>query len=572
MSFTAISMTASLICDTNSENLPLSARQELLGHMDSCVENARQFLKTPESKAAHGGLKEGFQTALASFYSRQDRHADAEKLFTEALVYQRRELGNFHIETMCTMNELGALYLKMGDVENAEFMLTESLRAKERALGPDHPRTLNTVTNIGNLYSLQLQLGKATEMYQRALEGYTKLHGPKHKSVAEAWNNLGEISMKQGRFSVAQEQFATALETVHVSAGGDTDFILYLKSNLALIYKFEKFFTRAKDLYSEVIEGRSAMLGVGHSSTLQSMCEMGDVFLAEGNKQGAEVWYARGKASVERKRKAERELEAGEKAVKTKAEEDVGFNTIWTDLPLGRTGTCWRTLTRSHKKPDPPDAPFLTSTIPRLAESDDDDGMDLDPYPPSQQTSRADEDHIMSNAPSALREPQQPSQRFVVDRVGHYYAQSMRVPPPTHAYGSPPPPQGSHGRSWGGPLNPRSGPSPSSNLPPTDNPASPYGSFDRLGSHPGPDHSPNASQHRSWNADRSGSSRSQRAGASFFDPPSRVRVGWRQPQVRSYDDAAADRLGWPEPNILDHQPQCEYIERGGVCMHNVFHF
>src|SRR5947207_2085688 len=142
MSFTAISMTASLIRDTDCENLPLFARQELLGHIDSCVENAQQFLTTPKSKAAHGGLKEGFQTVLASFYSRQDRYADAEKLFTEALVYQKRELGNFHIETMCTMNELGALYLQMGHIEKAEFILTESLRAKERALGPDHPPTL----------------------------------------------------------------------------------------------------------------------------------------------------------------------------------------------------------------------------------------------------------------------------------------------------------------------------------------------------------------------------------------------------------------------------------------------
>jgi hypothetical protein len=93
MAFNAITKTATCIPDTDSEDLPLSARQELLGHMDSCVENAQQFLKTPESKTAHGGLKEGFQTVLASFYSRQDRHADAEKLFTEALVYQKRELG-----------------------------------------------------------------------------------------------------------------------------------------------------------------------------------------------------------------------------------------------------------------------------------------------------------------------------------------------------------------------------------------------------------------------------------------------------------------------------------------------
>jgi tetratricopeptide (TPR) repeat protein len=420
MSFNAISMTASLIRDTDSENLPLSARQELLGHVDSCVENAHQFLKTPESKTAHGGLKEGFQTALASFYSRQDRHADAEKLFTEALVYQQRELGNFHIETMCTMNELGALYLKMGDVENAKFMLTESLQAKERVLGPDHPRTLNTVNNIGNLYSLQLQLGKATEMYQCALEGYTKLYGPKDKLVAEAWNNLGEISMMQGRFPVARERLTTALETVDVYAGGDMAFTLYLKSNLALLLKFEKSPTLAKDLYFEVIEGRSAMLGMGHSSTLQSMCEMGDVLLAEGNKQGAEVWYAMGKASVERRRKAERELEAGEKA------------------------------------------------------------MDLDPYPLPQQTSRADEDHIISNTP------------FLVDRVGHCMTQCGRP------FGR------SFGRSWGSFTQAQ----PLIQSPAYGFPAPPHGSFNLLDSHPGPGYGSNASQRRAgrWrrNAKRGG--------------------------------------------------------------------
>lgn len=468
MSFNAISMTASLIRDTDSENLPLPARQELLGCVDSCVENAQQFLKTPESKTAHGGLKEGFQTVLASFYSRQDRHADAEKLFTEALVYQKRELGNFDIETMCTMNELGALYLKMGDVENAEFMLTESLRAKERALGPDHPRTLNTVNNIGNLFSLQLQLGKATEMYQCALEGYTKLYGPKDKSVAKAWNNLGEISMKQGRFPEARERFAAALEY----AGGDRAFILYLKSNLALIYKFEKFFTLAKDLYFEVIEGRSEMLGVGHSLTLQSMCEMGDVFLAEGNKQGAGVWYAMGMASVERRRKAERELEAGEKASKTKTEEDVGFNPIWADLPSRRIGICLRNLTRIHKMPDPPGVPFLTSTILRLAEGDNDDGMDLDPYPPPQQTSRADEDHIMSNTPWISREPQQPSP-FFVDRVGYCLVQCSRLRLPSFGWAE------------------RLVQSPAYGFP-----APPHGSFDRLDSHPGPGYGSNASQRR----------------------------------------------------------------------------
>src|SRR5438045_9781191 len=127
MSLTSISMTASLIRDTYSENLPLQALQELLGHIDSCVENARQYMKTDESRRLYGGLKEGFQTVLSTFYGSHDRHADAEKLLTEALACQQMELGSYHVETMCTMNELGALYLEMGKVAHAEDLLTQAL-------------------------------------------------------------------------------------------------------------------------------------------------------------------------------------------------------------------------------------------------------------------------------------------------------------------------------------------------------------------------------------------------------------------------------------------------------------
>ncbi|KAH0541470.1 hypothetical protein FGG08_004080 [Glutinoglossum americanum] len=317
LTFTAISMTASLIRDTDPENLPLQTRQELLGHVDSCAENTQQYMKTDESRRLYGGLKEGFQTVLATFYGSHDRHADAEKLFTEALACQQMELGLYHVETMCTMNELGALYLEMGKVVNAEGMLKQSLLAKEIALGPDHPRTLNTVNNIGNLYSLQLELDKAAMMYQRTLQGYTKIHGPQHKTVAEAWNNLGEVSMKQGNFTTAEQQFKTALEMVQTLDGSDSTFILYIKSNLALVYKFERRYDVAIELYNQIITGRTSMLGLNHSSALRSMCELGDVYLAAGELDQAENCYVNGKASVERKKKAQLELKAQEDASET---------------------------------------------------------------------------------------------------------------------------------------------------------------------------------------------------------------------------------------------------------------
>jgi tetratricopeptide (TPR) repeat protein len=277
-------------------------------------------MRTDESRRLYGGLKEGFQTVLATFYGIHDRHADAEKLFTEALACQQIELGSYHVETMCTMNELGALYLEIGKVANAEDMLNQTLRVKEISLGPDHPRTLNTVNNIGNLYSLQLQFDKAAEMYQRTLQGYTKIHGPRHKAVAEAWNNLGEVSMKQGNFATAGQQFKTALEKAPTLKDSDSVFVLYVKSNLALAYKLERRYDIATELYSQIIVGRTLMLGPNHSSTLQSICELGDVHLSAGELDQAENCYVNGKASAERRKNAQLELKAREDVSETHAE------------------------------------------------------------------------------------------------------------------------------------------------------------------------------------------------------------------------------------------------------------
>lgn len=295
-------MTSSLIQSFDREKLSLQTRQELLAHIDACVDNAARYLTSDEALVTYGGFIEGFQTTFATFYGDHDRYEDAEKLFLKSLILQQQKLGNENIATLSTLNNLGALYLDARQLGKAKASLDLALQVKEIMLGPDHPRTLNSVNNMGNLLALQMKYDEATQMYQRTLEGYSKIHGPMHKTVLESLNNLGEIAMKKGDLQKAEQTFKTAFTKARtLSEGKDDSLVLYIASNVALVYKLQRRYKEAVQIYADVVTGRERLLGAKHSSTLQSMCEVADVYTIIGDEESANEWYQKGNASLERR-------------------------------------------------------------------------------------------------------------------------------------------------------------------------------------------------------------------------------------------------------------------------------
>jgi tetratricopeptide (TPR) repeat protein len=301
---TAIKMTSDLIIVQDVESLALQSRQQLLAHADTCIENYRELKDRTNDKMDFGGLLEGCQTTFATFYGRHDRYQDAEKLFLETLDCQLRRLGQLNLATLRTMNNLAAMYLDVRNLERAEPLLLETLEKKEEVLGPRNPITLNTVNNLGNLYAMQSLFDKATDLYTRTLHGYAETYGPNHKTVIEAYNNLGEVAMKRGRLGKANSMFKTAM--VRIRSMEETDLTLYIKSNIAVVLKLQGKYRQSIRLYEKVIQGRESLLGTDHSSTLMSMCELGDVYLACGQGDKADEWYSRGKADDIRRRQGSR--------------------------------------------------------------------------------------------------------------------------------------------------------------------------------------------------------------------------------------------------------------------------
>lgn len=292
------------------ESIQLDLRQEVLGAIDCCLLNSKQHIHNIEDRFQYAGFFDGFQTTFATFYGQHDRFSDAIKLFNEALtgrgLSKQAELPP--TVKMRTMNNLCVVYLYTKQLEEAQDMLEKTLCAKQDVLGPTHPLTMNTINNIGNLYVMRGRFEEARSMYYLAEAGFIRSYGREHKAVVHIMCNLGEISLKLGDLEDAKQYFAAALETLNKLSSGDNALALYLKSNLALVYKFQGNYLDSIKQYREVILGREVLFGNDHSATLIAKCELGDTLLAAGNDDEAEKCYEGGKACPERRERGQREV------------------------------------------------------------------------------------------------------------------------------------------------------------------------------------------------------------------------------------------------------------------------
>jgi len=65
------------------------------------------------------------------------------------------ELGESHINTLATMNNLAAAYDSQGKHRDAEVLYKQCLDKQKTVLGENHPSTLNTMSNLALMYDSQ---------------------------------------------------------------------------------------------------------------------------------------------------------------------------------------------------------------------------------------------------------------------------------------------------------------------------------------------------------------------------------------------------------------------------------
>ncbi|GMH90887.1 hypothetical protein TrST_g5937 [Triparma strigata] len=133
-----------------------------------------------------------------------------------------RALGDEHVLTLDTLEQLGSELRQNGELEPARKVWWKCWNERERVLGKYDEKTLRTVNNLGIVYYELERYEVALECYNLALDGFEKTLGMTHPTTLETVMNIASV-LDEGfkDYGKAEELFQRALEGKETQLGKD---------------------------------------------------------------------------------------------------------------------------------------------------------------------------------------------------------------------------------------------------------------------------------------------------------------------------------------------------------------
>jgi len=128
-----------------------------------------------------------------------------------AVAQERKTAGANSAELSASLNNLGALKSRMGDVNGAIEGLEESLAIAYR-LDPNDNHTGVIENNLGANYMKAQNFPKAAEHLNRAIDMLTKLYGADSVRLMQVNRNLAALYTRTGQFALAWKAYEFSLK------------------------------------------------------------------------------------------------------------------------------------------------------------------------------------------------------------------------------------------------------------------------------------------------------------------------------------------------------------------------
>lgn len=240
---------------------------------------------TPVSGAT---LKEAkrLNAQVAAFY-KQGRYTEAIASAEKALKIVKEVLGEKHLGTAASYNNLGVIYISMGNYRKALPMCNKALLIKKEVLGEKHPSTATSYSNLGKLYESMNDYGKAEPLLQKALAIHKETLGEKHPSTATSYSNLGTLYKSMSDYGKAEPLLQKALVIKKKTLDEKHPSTATSYSNLGLLYESMGDYSKAESLLRKSLAIKKEALGETHPSTVTNYNNLGEIYLAMGKVDAA---------------------------------------------------------------------------------------------------------------------------------------------------------------------------------------------------------------------------------------------------------------------------------------------
>jgi tetratricopeptide (TPR) repeat protein len=155
--------------------------------------------------------------------AQRDQWQDALRCWKNALEIRTQVLGEDHLDTANTANNIGIALGKLERTEEAIQYLQQALEIR-KAHAASSSLVAATYHNMGNVYQQANQLKDAIHCFYQSKKLQEELVGPDHVNVARAYISMGHTYLVALQYKDACEAYGDALE-VFVRAGLESDHV-----------------------------------------------------------------------------------------------------------------------------------------------------------------------------------------------------------------------------------------------------------------------------------------------------------------------------------------------------------
>lgn len=219
----------------------------------------------------------------------------------EALAIRRKLHGDEHLETASSLNNLGSVLRAMGDLEAAKRHIEQALVINRKLLGDEHPATATNLNNLGSVLQDLGDLRGAQAYIEQALRLNRKRLGDEHPTTASSLNNLGYVLRAMGDLEGARGYVEQALAIRRKLLGDEHPATATSLSNLGSVLQELGDLEGAKHHVEQALSIRRKLLGDEHPDTASSLNNLGTVLLELGDLRGAKEHIEQALAILERR-------------------------------------------------------------------------------------------------------------------------------------------------------------------------------------------------------------------------------------------------------------------------------
>lgn len=226
----------------------------------------------------------------ADFLYKSGLYEQARKVYNRQIPYAE-EFGENHSDVARIYNNLGSIYLRLGNYNEAIISYNKALAIVKETDGLEHQHTATFYNNIGSVYEAQGLYSEALEYYTKALPIVEKELGLFHSFTATAYNNIGELYSKLGDFPIAMEFLNKSLElciSIHGESHPDT---ARAYNNIGVVYCGQEEYKKSLSYFQKALHIQEKVLGTDHPETISTCNNIGSVYWSLGENTKAQSFY-----------------------------------------------------------------------------------------------------------------------------------------------------------------------------------------------------------------------------------------------------------------------------------------